>query len=89
MYAPHNPRTDEPFFSLLGRDDVAPNFARAYGYLLQGQIEMAQAELAKATSHMARLEPLPPHHQKVRSCFEVADEMAAYRRLEILKQGIG
>lgn len=89
VYAPSNPRADEPFFALLGRDDSAPKFARAYGYLLQGQIEMAMGELAKVTSSMAQLEPMAAHHPKVRSCFEMADEMDIYRRNEIIRHGVG
>ena len=89
MYKPHLPREDEPFFALLARDEAAPHFARAYGYYLQGQVAMAQQELAKIGVIMAELFPLPAHHSKVRSCFETADEMAAYHRKLIIRNGIG
>jgi len=88
-YEPNQPRDNEPFFALLGRDDSAPKFARAYGYLLQGQVEMAMAEISKVTSSMSKLDPMPAHHSKVRSCFDMADKMDEFRRAEILKQGIG
>jgi|GEM_PF-3647854 len=69
---------DEPFFQLLGRDDVAPHFARAYGYYLQGHVPLAQQELAQIGVKMALTEPLSPHHPKVRSCFETASAMESF-----------
>lgn len=89
MYKPHLARADEPFFVLLGRDDVAPHFARAYGYYLQGQVALAQDELSRIGSMVAQVTPLASHHDKVRSCFTIADEMTAYRRSEVLRLGIG
>ena len=84
MYKPHLPREDEPFFALLGRDDVAPHFARAYGYYLQGHVSLAQQELAQIGVLMSTTETLPGNHPKVRSCFEMADEMTAYHRKQLL-----
>ncbi len=80
MFKPNLPRDDEPFFTLLGRDDVAPHFARAYGYYLQGHVTLAQQELAQIGVVMSTAETLPANHSKVRSCFDMADEMAAYNR---------
>lgn len=89
MFTPHLPREDEPFFTLLGRDAVAPHFARAYGYYLQGHVSLAQQELAQIGVVMSTTETLPANHLKVRSCFDMADEMSAYHKKLVLRSGTG
>lgn len=88
-YSPNHPHGDEPFFALLGRDEVAPIFARAYGYYLQGHATLAQQEIARAGEMMSRIEPLPANHPKVRSCFDMAEEMTDYHRTLVIRHGVG
>lgn len=71
MFKPRDVREGEQVFALLGDDPLAPLFAEAYGYLIQGQLGMAQEALAKMS---AIIEPLPVYDPKVRSCFEFAND---------------
>ena len=52
--------------------------AEAYGYLIQGQLNLAQEALAKMS---AIIEPLPAHDVKVRSCFTFANDARERQKL--------
>jgi len=88
-YKPRMPHADEPFFLVLGRDEKAACIARLYGYLEMGQIDMAKRELDSAISVVNQNAPKPPHHPKVRSCFNTADQLDEYYRGQAMKQVIG
>lgn len=84
MFDPSNPRDDEPFFTLLGRDAAAPHLIRAWAYKRCGQHGLAQQEAAKADAVMLFNEPQMPGDPQITSAFKIADEMEAYARKQAL-----
>jgi len=70
MFKPRDVREGEQVFALLGDDPLTPQFAEAYGYLIQGQLALAQEVLSKMS---VSLDPLPPGDAKVISCFRFAE----------------
>ena len=83
MYQPRKPKDGEKVFSLMGDDPLTPLFVEAYGYIIQGQLAMAQDALTKIN---ARFDPLPSGDPKVISCFRFASE-ARKRQNELAIKG--
>ena len=84
MFKPRDAREGEMIFALLGDDPLTPLFAEAYGYLIQGQLNLAQEALTKMS---AIHEPLPAHDLKVRSCFVFANDARERQKLLAVQGG--
>jgi len=80
MFDPSNPKEDEPFFTLLGRDSAAPHLLRSWAYRRCGNLAMAQQEAAKADAVTLFSEPQLPGDPQITSAFKIAAEMEAYAR---------
>ena len=52
--------TDEPFFTLLARDPVAPPLIEAWAYLRSGQLQAAEIAFKQAVDAATHIEPQPP-----------------------------
>jgi len=78
MFKPRDVREGEQVFALLGDDPLTPLFAEAYGYLIQGQLSMAQEAITKMSTI---IEPLPAYDPKVRSCFAFANDCRDRQKL--------
>ncbi|MBL4870069.1 MAG: hypothetical protein JKX72_03845 [Robiginitomaculum sp.] len=80
MFDASNPRDNEPFFTLLGRDPAAPHIIRAWAYKRCGQDGLAQIEASKANAITEPVFAQNSGEEQIRSAFTLADEMETYRR---------
>jgi len=88
MFDPSKPRSEEPFFTLLGRDPASPHIIRAWCYWRMGQLELAQSEAAKAGSVYRAGNPQNRSgDEQIISAFKLADEMEIYHRNQITGGG--
>jgi hypothetical protein len=76
---------DEPFFTLLARDPVAPPLIEAWAYLRSGQIGAAEIAFRQAMDAATHIEPQMPGEAQIRSAFEVAEECRAFARARLLQ----
>ena len=76
-FAP-NPNVDEPFFTLVARDPVAPPLIDAWAYLRQGQFTLAQRALEAVFSSAAQIEPQRNDDPQILAAFRVSGEMTAW-----------
>jgi hypothetical protein len=65
--------TDEPFFTLLARDPIAPSLVEAWAYLRSGQIGAAEIAFKQAVDAATH-----------RSAFEVADDCRQWARSKMV-----
>jgi hypothetical protein len=75
---------DEPVFTLLARDPVAPPLIEAWAYLRSGQIGAAEIAFKAAMDAATHIAPQMPGEAQIRSAFEVAEESRAYLRARML-----
>ena len=76
--------TDEPFFTLLARDPIAPSLIEAWGYLRSGQIGAAEIAFKQAIDAGTHIDPQMPGEAQIRSAFEVADECRHWARSKMV-----
>jgi hypothetical protein len=76
--------TDEPFFTLLARDPVAPPLIEAWAYLRSGQLQAAEIAFRQAVDAATHIEPQPPGDSQIVSAFRCAEETRAWRRNKLL-----
>jgi hypothetical protein len=75
---------DEPVFTLLGRDPVAPALIEAWAYLRSGQIGAAEIAFRQASDASTHISPQMPGEAQIRSAFEVAEECRAWMRARLV-----
>jgi hypothetical protein len=76
--------TDEPFFTLLARDPIAPSLVEAWAYLRSGQIGAAEIAFKQAADAATHIDPQMPGEAQIRSAFEVADECRQWARSKMV-----
>ena len=76
--------TDEPFFTLLGRDPMAPALIEAWAYLRSGQIGAAEIAFKQAVDAGMHIDPQLPGEAQIRSAFEVAEECRQWARSKVV-----
>jgi hypothetical protein len=76
--------SDEPSFTLLARDPVAPALIEAWAYLRSGQIGAAEIAFKQATDAATHINPQMPGEAQIRSAFEVADECRTWARAKMV-----
>jgi hypothetical protein len=79
-------QADEPVFTLLGRDPMAPPLIEAWAYLRSGQIQAAEIAFKQAMDAATHIQPQLPGEAQIRSAFEVAEECRSYARAKMLKR---
>jgi hypothetical protein len=77
---------DEPFFTLLARDPVAPSLIEAWAYLRSGQLQAAEIAFKAAYDAATHITPQLPGEAQIRSAFEVAEEARAWARARVLRR---
>lgn len=82
MFKARDVNEGEQVFALLGDNPLTPQFAEAYGYIIQGQLSMAQDVLVKMS---VSLEPLPSGDEQVISCFRFAADCRERQRMLAIK----
>jgi hypothetical protein len=75
---------DEPSFTLLARDPIAPSLIEAWAYLRSGQIGAAEIAFKQASDAATHISPQMPGEAQIRSAFEVADECRAWTRAKLV-----
>jgi hypothetical protein len=75
---------DEPVFTLLARDPIAPALIEAWAYLRSGQIGAAEIAFRAAMDAATHITPQTPGEAQIRSAFEVAEESRAWLRTRLL-----
>jgi hypothetical protein len=75
---------DEPFFTLLARDPVAPPLIEAWAYLRSGQIGAAEIAFKAAMDAATHIQPQMPGEAQIRSAFEVAEEARGWARARLV-----
>ncbi|CAN1559472.1 PIN_EXO1 domain containing protein [Caulobacteraceae bacterium] len=76
--------TDEPFFTLLARDPIAPALVEAWAYLRSGQIGAAEIAFKQAVDAATHIDPQMPGEAQIRSAFEVADDCRQWARSKMV-----
>ncbi len=76
---------NEPVFTLLARDPIAPPLIEAWAYLRSGQIGAAEIAFKQAMDAATHIEPQMPGEAQIRSAFEVAEESRAFARAKLLQ----
>lgn len=77
--------TDEPFFTLLARDPIAPSLIEAWAYLRSGQIGAAEIAFKAALDASSCIDPQMPGEAQIRSAFEVADASRKWLRAKLVR----
>jgi hypothetical protein len=75
---------DEPVFTLLARDPVAPALIEAWAYLRSGQIGAAEIAFRAAMDAATHITPQTPGEAQIRSAFQVAEESRIWLRAKLL-----
>jgi hypothetical protein len=75
---------DEPLFTLLARDPVAPPLIEAWAYLRSGQLGAAEIAFRKAIDSATTIDPQPPGDSQIISAFRVAEECRDWRKDKLL-----
>jgi hypothetical protein len=75
---------DEPVFTLLGRDPMAPSLIEAWAYLRSGQIGAAEIAFRQAMDAATHVQPQMPGEAQIRSAFEVAEECRTWMRSKLV-----
>jgi hypothetical protein len=75
---------DEPFFTLLARDPIAPALIEAWAYLRSGQLQAAEIAFKAAYDAATHITPQLPGDAQIRSAFEVAEEARGWARAKLL-----
>ena len=75
---------DEPVFTLLGRDPMAPSLIEAWAYLRSGQIGAAEIAFRAAADAAAHISPQMPGEAQIRSAFEVAEKARNWLRHKLV-----
>jgi hypothetical protein len=75
---------DEPSFTLLARDPIAPSLIEAWAYLRSGQIGAAEIAFKQAADAASHIHPQMPGEAQIRSAFEVADECRTWARAKLV-----
>jgi hypothetical protein len=76
--------SDEPSFTLLARDPVAPALIEAWAYLRSGQIGAAEIAFKQATDAATHINPQMPGEAQIRSAFEVAEDCRTWLRTKLV-----
>lgn len=75
---------DEPSFTLLGRDPIAPSLIEAWAYLRSGQIGAAEIAFKQASDAATHISPQMPGEAQIRSAFEVAEDCRVWARAKMV-----
>jgi hypothetical protein len=75
---------DEPTFTLLARDPVAPALIEAWAYLRSGQLAAAEIAFRHATDAAMHIAPQQPGDAQITSAFRVAEESRAWLRAKLV-----
>jgi len=86
MFDASKPRTDEPFFTLLGRDIVAPQMIRAWAHWRCGNYELAMYEASRGLSVTMNMEPQNSSDPQIIAAFKMADDIEVYQRDMAIKK---
>lgn len=76
---------EEPVFTLLGRDPVAPSLIEAWAYLRSGQVGAAEIAFKAATDASSFIDAQMPGEAQIRSAFEVAEECRKWLRKKAVR----
>lgn len=76
--------SDEPVFTLLGRDPMAPALIEAWAYLRSGQFGAAEIAFRQAMDAATHVQPQMPGEAQIRSAFEVAEECRGWLRSKLV-----
>ena len=77
---------DEPVFTLLARDPVAPPLIEAWAYLRSGQIGAAEIAFKAAMDAATHITPQTPGEAQIRSAFQVAEESRDWLRQKLVSR---
>jgi hypothetical protein len=75
---------DEPVFTLLARDPIAPPLIEAWAYLRSGQLQAAEIAFKAAYDAATHITPQLPGDAQIRSAFEVAEDARGWARAKVL-----
>ncbi len=76
---------DEPSFTLLARDPMAPSLIEAWAYLRSGQIGAAEIAFKQAIDAATHVNPQMPGEAQIRSAFEVAENSRNWYRARLVR----
>jgi hypothetical protein len=77
--------SDEPFFTLLGRDPMTPALVEAWAYLRSGQTGAAEIAFRQAIDAATHVSPQMPGEAQIRSAFEVAENARLWLRHKLVR----
>lgn len=78
-------QSDEPFFTLLARDPMAPSLIEAWAYLRSGQIGAAEIAFKQAIDAATYIDSQMPGEAQIRSAFEVAENCRDWLRSKLVR----